>query len=166
MNAHDQAVRLAEMLAANRQRIVFTESCTGGLVAATLAQMPGISAYLCGSAVVYREATKREWLGVSADELAEFTAVSEPVARQMALGVLQRTPEADLAASITGHLGPDAPADVDGLVYIGLARREGGQSVVVSVTRHHLARASRIARQQEAAGLVIRRVIDGLGTPS
>ena len=164
MDAYDEAVRLSELLAAIGQRVVFAESCTGGLVAATLAQVPGISEFLCGSAVAYREATKCAWLGLSADDLAKDTAVSEPVARQMVLGVLERTPEADLAASITGHLGPDAPAEVDGVVYIGLARRAGGKTVLVSVTRHQLAHSGRIARQQEAVGLVLQCVIDGIGT--
>ena len=162
MIAFDQIVRLSKTLAAADRRIVFSESCTGGLVSATLAQVPGISEYLCGSSVTYREATKRQWLNVSADDLEKFTAVSEPVARQMALGVLEQTPEADFAASITGHLGPEAPPEVDGAVYVGLARRLNGKPELVSVTRHQLVNTDRISRQQEAVDLVVRCVIDGM----
>ena len=102
MNPSAEALRLVERLAENNVRVVFAESCTGGLVAATLAEVPGVSEFLCGSAVTYREDTKCEWLGVSADDIARHSAVSESVAGQMAIGVLERTPEADLAASITG----------------------------------------------------------------
>jgi PncC family amidohydrolase len=93
------------------QRLVLAESCTGGLIAAALAQLPGVSEQLCGSAVVYREDTKFQWLGVSRALLREHGAVSAPVAEAMARGVLKRTPEADVSASVTGYLGPGHPRD-------------------------------------------------------
>ncbi len=114
---------VATLLERTKRRIVFAESCTGGLVSASLARVPGISGFLCGSAVVYRLDTKAKWLGVPAALLDDPGPVSEVVAREMALGVLAHTPEADLAASITGHLGPNAPDDQDGLVFIAIARR-------------------------------------------
>ena len=160
MNPSAEALRLVEQLAERNQRVVFAESCTGGLVAATLAQVPGVSEVLCGSAVTYREATKSAWLGVSADDLSQYSAVSEPVARQMALGALEHTPEADLAASVTGHLGPDAPPELDGIIYIALAQRADSKPNIVSVTRHQLSETTRVVRQQEAACLVIGGVAD------
>jgi len=64
-----------------------------------------------------------KWLGVQAETLEKYTDVSVETAREMALGVLNQTPEASLAASITGHLGPNAPAHQDGLICIAVARR-------------------------------------------
>ena len=106
------------------QRLVTAESCTGGLVATALTSLPGISEYFCGSAVVYRWDTKMKWLGVKPETLDEYTDVSVETAQEMALGVLQQTPEASLSASITGHLGPDAPESQDGLICIAVARRK------------------------------------------
>ena len=124
---------VASLLQVSRRRVVFAESCTGGLVSASLARVPGISEFLCGSAVVYRLDTKTRWLGVSEALLYDPGPVSEVVARAMALGVLARTPEADLAVSITGHLGPNAPGDQDGLIFIGIARRSAEATGGVTV---------------------------------
>jgi len=118
---------LAEVLKQSNTKIVFAESCTAGLVAATLGGVSGISQWLCGSAVVYREATKTAWLGVPPnlfDDQGGPGAVSDAVARRMAIGVLSATPEADWCGAITGHLGPQAPVPLDGLVYIAIAHRD------------------------------------------
>jgi PncC family amidohydrolase len=117
------SLQIAKLLERTQQKIVFAESCTGGLVSATLARVPGISNFHCGSAVVYRLDTKTKWLGVPSSMLINPGPVSEPVARAMAEGVLSVTPEADLSASITGHLGPNAPPDQDGLIFVGIAVR-------------------------------------------
>lgn len=124
---------VASLLMQLGRRVVFAESCTGGLVSASLARVPGISEYLCGSAVVYRLDTKARWLGISEALLRDPGPVSAVVARAMALGVLTRTPEADLAASITGHLGPNAPGDQDGLVFIGIVQRNAGATLESNV---------------------------------
>lgn len=115
---------VAALLNRSRQRVVFAESCTAGLVAASLARVPGISEYLCGSAVVYRLETKSKWLDIPAALLDDPGPVSNVIASLMAERVLALTPEADFAVSITGHLGPNAPSDLDGVVYVGVARRE------------------------------------------
>lgn len=121
------AQNLAVTLQRVQRRIVFAESCTAGLVSATLGRIPGISQWLCGSAVVYRLDTKHRWLGVSQADLIQPGPVSPQVAEAMARGVLERTPEADLAVAVTGHLGPDAPLEQDGLVYLaGLLRERSG----------------------------------------
>jgi PncC family amidohydrolase len=153
-----QADELARLLSQRRVRVVFAESCTAGLVSATLARVPGISDWHCGSAVTYRTDTKRQWLDVSAEDLRQFTAVSEPVAAQMAVGVLARTPEADYAASVTGHLGPDAPEELDGVIYIGIAGRAAGKPQNASVCRYQLQSTERVLRQQEAAALTLERL--------
>jgi nicotinamide-nucleotide amidase len=153
----EAARQLADRLAQTGTRLVLAESCTGGLVAATLASIPGISQWFCGSAVTYRDQTKIDWIGVSAAEIACFTAVSEEVAGEMAWGVLQETREADLAVSITGHLGPDAPATLDGIVWLGTVRRHAGRIDGPRTMRHVLNNTLRVSRQREAATLVLRQ---------
>lgn len=128
----ETALRLAEKLRSRGLRIVFAESCTAGLLSATLSRVPGISEFLCGSAVTYRNGTKSAWLDVSTSDLSdpEIGPVSRTVAEQMCRGVLAQTPEADVAASVTGHLGPDAPPDLDGIAYVAvLLRREDDPTV-------------------------------------
>ncbi len=128
-----KAAELVDALKVAETRLVLAESCTGGLIAAELASIPGVSQWLCGSAVTYRENTKIRWLDVSAESIAQQTAVSEQVAREMAIGVLKQTPEADLSAAITGHLGPNAPPGQDGLIFIGIATDDHCE-----VSAHHL----------------------------
>jgi nicotinamide-nucleotide amidase len=157
------ARRLAALLELRQTRIVFAESCTGGLVSATLTRVPGISARHCGSAVVYQLETKRRWLGISPDLLEDPGPVSREVASAMAAGVLERTPRADVAVSVTGHLGPDAPRGQDGLVFVGLASRgPTGTTGKIVTRRRRLAGGDgegrirvRHRRQREAALLVL-----------
>lgn len=117
------AANLADSLASRRCLIVFSESCTAGLASARLAQRPGISDWHCGSAVVYQLKTKTAWLDVSPAILEDPGPVSEVVAEAMARGVLKITPQAHFAAAITGHLGPGAPVDQDGLIWMAVANR-------------------------------------------
>lgn len=161
-----RCARLADFLAATKRRVVLAESCTAGLVSAWLAQVPGISGYLCGSAVTYREATKTSWLGVPTAVIAQHTAVSETVARLMARGVLANTPEADIAAAVTGHLGPNAPTEQDGLVYVAVVvRLPGSENVVTTRTSDfRLASDDRLTRQREAASRVLDCLLDTLET--
>jgi PncC family amidohydrolase len=164
---------LARALREQSRRIVFAESCTGGLVSAVLTGVPGVSEHHCGSAVVYRLATKSEWLEIEPSLLDDPGPVSAAVAAKMAAGVLKRTPEADLAISVTGHLGPDAPPELDGVVYIGIARQPGaGEQVTPSTRRFQLSggntparqrsRTQRRTRQREAAAHVLRVAIEVL----
>jgi PncC family amidohydrolase len=143
-------------LAADR-RLVLAESCTAGLIAACLGTIPGISGCLCGSLVTYRDASKQHWLGVPQSVLDAQTAVSSDVAQLMVTGALTATPEADLAASITGHLGPEAPREQDGLVYAAVAQRcsRTGRIHGLQVSELRLRSDTRCARQQEAAGQVL-----------
>lgn len=152
---------MARLLEENGRRLVLAESCTGGLVAATLTQVPGVSEFFCGSAVTYRNDTKHRWLDVDADSLADPGPVSETVVRQMAGGAMAATPEADLAAAVTGHLGPDAPPAQDGLVFVAVAQGRG-ERARVSVEEHRLPEASRLQRQRRAAQLVLAALADAL----
>ena len=117
------ARRLAAILKQRDLQIVFAESCTAGLVSATLGAIPGISAHLCGSAVVYQVETKSRWLGIPRAMLEDPGPVSREVAAEMAVRALRKTSRADLAVSVTGHLGPDAPRGQDGLVFAAVAMR-------------------------------------------
>ncbi len=154
MNVQEIAPSLVRLLADRRIRIVLAESCTGGMVAAELAMVPGVSDWFCGSAVTYRSDTKMKWLAVKQEDIDRFTAVSSQVAQQMAGGVLSKTPEADIAVSITGHLGPQAPEGFDGLVFIGWARRDR-DAVVTQFERIQLKTTGRQNRQIEATSLVL-----------
>lgn len=98
------------------------ESCTGGLVAHLLTEVPGSSAYLLGGVVSYSDAVKRAELGVPAELLEAHGAVSAQVAVAMADGVRARL-AADLGVGITGIAGPDggSAAKPVGLVYVAVA---------------------------------------------
>jgi PncC family amidohydrolase len=162
MNSVDEAMELAEVMIARRVRVVFAESCTAGLVSAMVSMTPGISEYLCGSAVTYRDQTKLDWLGVLHVDLVAHTAVSASVARQMATGVLTETVEATWAAAITGHLGPNSPTGLDGVVYTALALRTENGIVAFPPERHVLSRFERVDRQEEAAALLMRLLRESL----
>jgi nicotinamide-nucleotide amidase len=99
------------------------ESCTGGLIAATLTAIAGSSDVVERGFVTYSNEAKMELLGVPAGLIGEHGAVSEPVARAMAEGALARS-RADVAVAVTGVAGPgggsaDKPV---GLVWFGLAQ--------------------------------------------
>ena len=96
------------------------ESCTGGLFAAALTDIPGISASFMAGLVTYSNEAKMRDLGVSADTLEKYGAVSEETAREMVEGLYERT-GCDVCISVTGIAGPGGgtPEKPVGLVYIG-----------------------------------------------
>lgn len=99
------------------------ESCTGGLLASLLTDVEGCSSAFERGFVVYTEHAKTQMLGVPPALIEEHTAVSEPVARAMAEGALERS-EADVALSITGYAGPGAEDQEEGLVHLACARHD------------------------------------------
>jgi nicotinamide-nucleotide amidase len=100
------------------------ESCTGGLIAALLTEIPGSSSMLERGFVVYSNAAKQELLGVPTETLASHGAVSAETARAMADGAL-RASRAEVAVSVTGIAGPDGGSAEKpvGLVHFACARR-------------------------------------------
>jgi nicotinamide-nucleotide amidase len=103
------------------------ESCTGGLVAARLTSVPGSSAVVLGGVVAYADEMKQAELGVPAELLATYGAVSAEVAAAMAQGARDRL-GADVAVAVSGIAGPDGgtPEKPVGLVYLHAEGPEGG----------------------------------------
>jgi competence/damage-inducible protein CinA-like protein len=112
--------------------IACAESCTGGLIAHRLTDIPGSSAYFLESAVTYSDRSKTRRLGVPKDLIEKHGAVSVAVARAMAAGI-RRTSRADLGVAVTGIAGPSGGTARKpvGLVYVALARARG-----IAVTRN------------------------------
>jgi nicotinamide-nucleotide amidase len=105
--------------------IACAESCTGGMVAAALTDLPGSSAIFDRGFVTYTNAAKIDLLGVSPDTLTAHGAVSEQVALEMARGALARS-GAQIAVSITGIAGPGGSEHKpEGRVCFGLATTSG-----------------------------------------
>lgn len=102
------------------------ESCTGGLIAGTLTDIAGSSDVFERGFVTYSNAAKTESLGVDAELIARFGAVSEDVARAMAAGAVAHS-NADIAVAVTGVAGPGGgtPEKPVGLVHIAAAQRDG-----------------------------------------
>ncbi len=155
----DAATALAERLVERASdKVVFAESCTAGLISAAMAGVPGISQFLCGSFVTYREAAKQEMLNVPPELIRKHTAVSREVTEVMATNSLKRTEEATWSTAITGHLGPGVEDELDGKVFIAIAKRENGNVDLQSCEMFRLTAASRLERQQEAAAIAIEQL--------
>jgi nicotinamide-nucleotide amidase len=117
---------VGSMLGKQNCTLSVAESCTGGLLSKTITDIPGSSRYFLGGVVAYSNDIKSGILGVQADTLVKFGAVSENTAKEMAVGVLERF-SSHIALSVTGIAGPggetsDKPV---GTVYICLADRAG-----------------------------------------
>lgn len=123
---HDDALARAERvltLACQRDLTIATaESCTGGLLAALLTDIPNCSHAFERGFVVYSPEAKSELLGIAPDRIARCGVVSKPIAEDMALGALKAS-HADVALSVTGFAGPGEPDDEEGLVHLACARR-------------------------------------------
>jgi nicotinamide-nucleotide amidase len=153
--------RLAALAARSGRRclrhglwLATAESCTGGLIAKCLTDVPGSSAWFERGFVTYSNRAKVEQLGVPPRLVERHGAVSEPVARAMARGALRHSP-AGLAVAVTGIAGPDggSPGKPVGTVWIAWARRRG-RRIVVRAERFRF-RGSRddVRRRSAAAAL-------------
>lgn len=122
MDLYNQAIVLISLCAEKSLKLAVVESCTGGLVAAAITEIAGASAVFEGGFITYSNELKIKLLGVSADLIAEFSAVSEQVAAAMAKGTLEKT-GADVAIAVTGIAGPSGGTEAKpvGLVYIAIA---------------------------------------------
>lgn len=125
------SARVAKKLRKAGETLVTAESCSGGLLAKCLTDLPGSSDYFDRGWVTYSNASKQAELGIEASTLAHFGAVSETVAVAMARGALRHS-HAQHAVAVTGIAGPaggtrDKPV---GLVWVAWARRRGGRTRV------------------------------------
>ena len=126
----EAATRVQELCRARDLQVVTAESCTGGLVAAALTEIPGSSDVVDRGFVTYSDEAKRDMLGVPAATLKRHGAVSAQTAKAMAVGALKNS-RADLAVSITGIAGPGGGSKQKpvGLVYFAAASRDGRRIV-------------------------------------
>lgn len=119
---HPKALLLLQAAKACGARIATAESCTGGMISAAITDVAGSSTIFDRGFVTYSNAAKTAMLGVRAETLATFGAVSEQVAQEMALGALALA-DATLAVSVTGIAGPGGSEfKPEGRVCFGLAR--------------------------------------------
>lgn len=117
-----QLQHLVRHLSASRQTLAAAESCTGGLIAHTLTNIPGASAWFKGGVVAYANTAKSDMLGVAPALILQHGAVSAPVAEAMARGARLRF-DTTFAIATTGIAGPSGgtPAKPVGLVFIAVA---------------------------------------------
>ena len=121
---------LAALFHTSGLTLALAESCTGGMIAARVTDVPGCSAWFKGGIVAYSNEVKQQLLQVSGTLLEQYGAVSEAVARGMAEGV-RRIVGSDLSLAVTGIAGPDGGTSEKpvGTVYIALAD-QGGCEVI------------------------------------
>lgn len=124
--AADLAEQAGRMLRARGWTLAVAESCTGGLVGHTITNVPGSSDYFLGGVLAYGNQVKQGLLGVKAETLATYGAVSAQCAAEMAQGA-RRLLGTDLALSITGIAGPGGamPGKPVGLTFVHLSTPAG-----------------------------------------
>jgi nicotinamide-nucleotide amidase len=154
---------LAEIVLAEarekRLRIATAESCTGGLIAGLLTEIPGSSDVLERGFVVYSNTAKADLLGVPGDLIADQGAVSEAVARAMAEGAMENS-NAHMAVAVTGIAGPGGGTRLKpvGLVHIAAARE--GRSILHEAHRFgDIGRSAIRFKSVEMALLLIRTLL-------
>ena len=120
----EQAAALLDACAAGGLKLAMAESCTGGLIAAVLTEVPGSSRVVDRGFVTYSNEAKAALLDVPASLIAKHGAVSEPVVKAMAAGALARS-DADVVVAVTGVAGPGGgtPDKPVGLVHLATCRR-------------------------------------------
>lgn len=142
-------------------RIGTAESCTGGLVAHLITEVPGSSHYFSGGFVTYSNDLKTGFLDVPADVLEAHGAVSAQVALAMAAGARRRL-AVDLAVAITGVAGPDGgtAAKPVGLTYVAVADADGDD------VHRHLWDSDRTGNKRLSAGAALDLVLSRLSAPT
>lgn len=152
------AERLQGICLGRGYTVATAESCTGGLIAATITAVPGSSGYFVGGVVPYADAAKTALVGVAAGVIEAHGAVSAQVARAMAAGIMARL-GASLAVSVTGIAGPGGGTQAKpvGLTYVGLADA-GGTDV-----RRFTWTGDRAANREQSAAAALAWLIDRAG---
>jgi nicotinamide-nucleotide amidase len=140
-------------------RIATAESCTGGLIAGLLTEIPGSSDVLDRGFVVYSNDAKSDLLGIPAKLIDEHGAVSEAVARAMAEGAVANS-NAEVAVAVTGIAGPGGGTALKpvGLVHIAAAR-EGGAILQEAHRFGDIGRGEIRLKSVEAALMLLRQLL-------
>ena len=129
----DDAIQVVRMLMERGWHIAFAESCTAGLCAARLVDVPDASRVLDVSFVTYAESAKTEYLAVPPETIAQYGVVSEEVAAAMARGCAARV-GCEVAVGVTGFAGPSGGTDKAPVGKVCFGFSVGG--AVTTVTRH------------------------------
>lgn len=148
-----------DLLIARKQTLALAESCTGGLIANRLTNIPGSSAYLITAIVAYAYEAKVAALGVSWDTLNKHGAVSEETAFEMADGIRQRFSSA-IGVAVTGIAGPGGGmlGKPVGLTYIALV------TATTRIVEKHIWQGDRIANKNSSADAVLQLLYRYLST--
>jgi len=151
---------LGNLLRGKKLTMAVAESITGGLLQDKLTAVPGSSEYFLGGVVAYSNTSKIKLLGVSQKSLEEYGAVSEQVAKEMAVGVREKF-SSHIGLSTTGIAGPTGATTAKpvGLVYIGLAYQT---DLVVRTFQLGVDRLMNKPRAAQAGVELVRRMIAGL----
>jgi nicotinamide-nucleotide amidase len=156
-NNETMAEVIGRLLASKNKKLAVAESCTGGYISHLITSVPGSSAFFNGSVTAYSNLIKENVLGVNNKTLAEFGAVSEQVAVEMAIGA-KKVLNADFAVATTGIAGPDGGTDEKpiGTVWIAIASEKN-----VTATKFVFGdnRERNITRSSQTALQLLRRAI-------
>jgi len=152
--------RIGHALRSRHWSLSVAESCTGGLLASRITDIPGASAYFLGGVIAYENAVKERLLSVPSGTLRRYGAVSEETVLDMARGC-RRLFESDLAVAITGIAGPGGgtPEKPVGTVFIAVASPRGLRS-----TRLVLG-GSRAAIKAQSVDAALALCLDAIGIP-
>ena len=158
--ADELAVAVGPLLRQRGWTLAVAESCTGGLLAHHITNVPGSSDYFLGGIVSYANAVKQALLDVSEEVLQQQGAVSSEVAQMMARGVRLRL-QSDVGVGITGIAGPggDQPGKPVGLVFIAVA------TPATEVVERHVWNFDRIGNKEASAAAALEMLCNCLKSP-
>jgi len=156
----DLAQRVVKENSALKRTIALAESCTGGLVAAALTEVPGSSSVLDRGFVTYSNDAKMEMLGVSSEIIETFGAVSIACVWAMAQGALQRS-GADVAVAISGVAGPDGGTDLKPVGTVVFARAVRNSDGEPEGELKHFDGENRAAIRQQATLCALELLLPG-----
>lgn len=162
MGATNTAKKLATLLGSQGWKIALAESCTGGLVSATLTELAGSSDWFERGYVTYSNQAKTACLGVPSELIQTHGAVSESVATAMAEGA-QRSAQVKAAASITGIAGPSggsAEKPVGTVCFAWTIQHTSGEVITACQTKHF--QGDRQAVRQQAVDFVLHELLQRL----
>ena len=146
---------LQKMMAEKGLKLSLAESCTGGMIGAEITSLSGSSSFFMGSAVTYSNESKERILKVSRESLIDFGAVSEQVAKEMALGSLYAY-NADISGSVTGIAGPNGGTSEKPVGTVWMAVTDGK---VMRTFENHF-EGSRDEIRQSATDVLIEHIIE------